>query len=339
VRHYTLSPSQTAKAHAALGTARHLFFRIKAVRAGGGGTAVRAYAHLKSAPVAGRGSSGNGTKLRFAAYNVHVASKDVKGHPWSKRQHQIAKSIAKFHPAVVGLEEMMVNMWSSDAGGVGLNAALRRAGAGRYRLTRATTYWKNGPQDTRILYDPSQVTLASNCDDSVPSCYIMLPDSKKHIAAYARFHVSGTTQDQDFYFVSAHLTSGNTAKKDALRGRQAQAMSDGIKEINAGNDRPLPVIFSTDANSAQTSPGVDAPHAVLLHDGWYNTQAAATVVNEKQNSVNHYLRQRPSPYGFGAMYDSIMTLHLPGADLWKQVLTGRPQPSDHNLIFADLRLP
>jgi len=332
--HYTLSPAQTAQAGAALGTARHLFFRIKAVRAGKADTAVRSYNHLNSTTVAGRGSSGNGTKLRFAAYNVHVASKDVKGHPWSKRQHLIAKKIAKFHPAVVGISELMPNMWTSDAGGKGLHRALRRAGAGRYKLTRTTSYWKDAGQDARILYDPNKVTLASGCDDSVPSCYIMVPDSKKHIAAYALFH--DRASGREFYFVTAHLSPGNNAKTDALRGRQAQAMSSGIKGINESN---VPVIFATDANSSQTSAGVDAPHSVLLADGWYNTQAAATVVNDKVNSVNHYAREGRSPYGFGSMYDSIMTLNLPGAALWKQVLTGSPWPSDHNMVFADLRLP
>jgi hypothetical protein len=39
------------------------------------------------------------------------------------------------------------------------------------------------------------------------------------------------------------------------------------------------------------------------------------------------------------MYDTIATLNLPGATLWKQVLTGAPWPSDHNMVFVDLRLP
>jgi hypothetical protein len=39
------------------------------------------------------------------------------------------------------------------------------------------------------------------------------------------------------------------------------------------------------------------------------------------------------------MYDTIATLNMPGADVWKQVLTGAPWPSDHNMIYTDLRLP
>ncbi len=33
------------------------------------------------------------------------------------------------------------------------------------------------------------------------------------------------------------------------------------------------------------------------------------------------------------MYDSIMTLNMPGASRFEQVLTGSPWPSDHNLVF------
>jgi hypothetical protein len=39
------------------------------------------------------------------------------------------------------------------------------------------------------------------------------------------------------------------------------------------------------------------------------------------------------------MFDSILTLNMPGADLFKQVLTDAPGPSDHNLVLADVRLP
>jgi hypothetical protein len=100
------------------------------------------------------------------------------------------------------------------------------------------------------------------------------------------------------------------------------------------------VIFGTDANSSQTSQGGDSSHDVLLNEGWYNTFSAAKVVNAQYNSVNHYESpEKKSPYGIGSMYDTISTLNMPGASLWKQVHTGAPWPSDHNMIFADLRLP
>jgi endonuclease/exonuclease/phosphatase family metal-dependent hydrolase len=334
-RSLTLTPDQAAEAGAPLGSARHLFFRVKAVRAGDADTAVREYAHLGSTPVRGADSSGAGTELRFAQYNMRVAANDLPGHAWKDRQHLIAKNIAKYSPAVASLQELMAGMWTDNQGGVGLDAALKQEGAGRYEVTRPTSYWKDAPQDTRILYDPTKVTPVSSCPTDTPSCYIMLPDpKKKQIAAYMKFRDNAS--GQEFYFVSAHLNAGNDADTDALRGRQIDAMSEGIKAINTEN---LPVIFGADCNSSQVSKGVDAPHQALVDDGWFNTQAAATVENDDVNSVNAFKTQSPSPYGFGSMYDTIATLNLPGATLWKQVLTGAPWPSDHNMVFVDLRLP
>jgi len=335
-RSITLTAAQTAAAGAGLRTGRRLFFRIKAVNKAGATSTARRYPFLRHTTIAGQGSRMTGTRMRYAAYNMHVQSNDVPGHPWRRRQHLIARNIARAHPAVAGVEELMPAMWTSKAGGIGLRASLRRSGVGNYKLTRSTGYFRRAAQDTRILYDATRVHMTSSCRQAVPSCYIRLPDPRqRHVAAYARF--KDLASGQAFYFISAHLSAGNDATTDALRGRQAQAINKGIRAINRRN---LPVVFATDANSSQTSKGVDAPHTALLRAGWYNTIAAAQTVNVRYNSVNHYLLpQKPSPYGFGSMYDTIMTLNMPGADLFKQVLTGAPGPSDHNLIFTTVRLP
>jgi endonuclease/exonuclease/phosphatase family metal-dependent hydrolase len=231
---------------------------------------------------------------------------------------------------------MVPAMWTSQDGGIGLRASLRRAGASSYRLTRSTGYFHRAPQDTRILYDSSRVRMTSTCPNTKPSCYIALPNPEhRMVAAWARFQ--DLASGQEFYFVSAHLSNGNTATTDALRGRQAEAIDAGIRALNGRN---LPVVFATDANSSQTSKGVDAPHAALYRTGWYNTLAAADTVNARYNSVNCYqFPQHRSPYGFGSMYDSVLTLNMPGADVSRQVLAAAPGPSDHNLVITAVRLP
>ncbi len=332
-RSFTLTRARTEAAGAGLRTGRRLFFRIKAVNRSGSRSKVRAYRHLGHATVAGQSSRMSGSRLRFAEFNVRVQAADVRGHRWKHRQHQVAQLIARAHPAVAGLQELMPAMWTRRGGGIGLKRALRRAGAGGYTLTRTTAYFHRAAQDTRILYNARRVRMTSTCRQGVPSCYISLPGGRHRlVAAYARFvdRASG----QPFYFVSAHLTSGNHAATDRLRGRQVRAINARIRSIDRGG---LPVVLATDANSSQTSNGVDAPHTALIRTGWYNTIAAARTENVRYNSVNGYhFPQRPSPYGFGSMYDTIATLHMPGADLFKQVLS---KASDHNLIYADVRLP
>jgi hypothetical protein len=234
------------------------------------------------------------------------------------------------------VQELMPAMWTDQAGGIGLNRALQRTGVGDYHLTRRTGYFRHAAQDTRILYDARRVRMTSTCRQSRPSCYIPLPSrGRRQVAAYARF--KDLSSGQAFYFVSAHLTAGNNRSTDRLRGRQAQAICARMRKMN---NHHLPVLLAMDANSSQTSKGVDAPHNAMVKAGWYNSIAAAQTENVQYNSVQHFrLPQKPSPYGFGSMYDTLLTRFMPGADLFKQVLATAPPPSDHNLVFADVRLP
>jgi len=337
-RSLTLTAAQTAAAGAALGSGRHLFFRIVAVRKGEADTATRPYAHLRFTTVSGQAPTGTGPGLRIGQYNMHIYSRDVPGHPWRDRAPLIANNIARAHPAVMSLQELLPPMWTTQAGGPGLDKALNRAGVGYYRITRTTAFLKGAPGDSRILYDPNRVTPVTGCDLNVGSCgLIRLPDPlRPHFAAYAEFETTGSNPER-FLFVSTHLSTGNDATTDALRGRQAEAIASWVDQ-NVPAD--LPVIIGGDFNSSQTSKGVDSPHTVMLQDGFYNASAAVTQVNMQFNSVNHYISpEKPSNYGFGSIIDTVMTRNMPGAAVFKQVRTGTPWPSDHNMIYTDVRLP
>jgi endonuclease/exonuclease/phosphatase family metal-dependent hydrolase len=335
-RSLTLTPDQTSAAGAGLGTGRHLFFRVTAVRRGEADSQSRRWASLEQAPVAGLAPATTGTSMRFAAYNVHVQAADVAGHSWADRAQLVADNIEANHPSVVALAEMVPPMWDNTDGGPGLDVALGRAGIGRYTLTRDTGYASGVPGDARILYDPTAVTMTSICDPTQFSCAIKIPDpnGRYRVVPYARF--KDLASGQEFYFVALHFDHGNNTTSDTLRGEQAQALVKGMAAVNTAN---LPVIVGGDFNSSQTSVGHDASHVEMLQAGYYNTIAAASTANLQYNSVNNYTTQQPSPYGFGSMYDSIMTLNLPGAQRFEQVLTGSPWPSDHNMVLADLRLP
>lgn len=332
--HLTLSADQVAAAGAGLGTGRHLFFRVTAVRQGEADSQARPYGRLLSTTIAGEAATGNGAHLRFGQYNMHIFSRDEPGHPWKQRARLIAKNIKRSHAAIVSLQEMLPPMWTKQAGGPGLHNALKSVGAGYYKLTRTTPFVKGTPGDSRILYNPHKVQVVSNCAPDTTQCLIQIPDDSLHYAAYAKFKSLAT--GQQFYVVSTHLTPGNDATTDALRGRQAAAIASAMQNISGG----LPVIVGGDFNSSQTSKGSDSPHTAMLDAGYYSAMAAKRQINLQYNSVNAYTaHERPSPYGFGSIIDTIMTLHMPGADVFKEMRTGKPWPSDHNMIYADLRLP
>jgi hypothetical protein len=337
VRSLTLTPEQTQAAGAGLGTGNHLFFRITAVRSGEADTAARAYASLGHTSITGQAATGTGTPLRVGQYNLHVQSHDFPGHPWHDRVALVAANLAAANPDIVAFEELVPSMWVDPDGGPDLDSALNRVGMGRYQLTRETVYGNGTAGDARILYDPTKLEMTSPCDPTIVSCAIKVPDGgKTHYVAYARFQ--DLSSGQEFWFVAAHLTHGNDADSDALRGQQAQTIVEAMTALNSGLD--LPIIYGADTNSSQTSNGHNAPHQAFLDAGYYDTTAAAHQVNMGYDTVNGYRDQdTPNGHGFGSFLDNILTWGIPGADLFTQVLTGAPHPSDHNLIYADLRLP
>ena len=139
-------------------TGLRLFFRIKSVNKSGSSSNVRPYRHLRHATVNGQSSRMSGAQLRVAQFNVRVEASDIRGHRWKKRQHLVARTIARVHPTVMGVQELMPAMWTGRrSAGSGLNRSLKRVGAGYYRVTRSTGYFKGAAQDTRILYNPRRV--------------------------------------------------------------------------------------------------------------------------------------------------------------------------------------
>jgi hypothetical protein len=344
LRTLTLTPEQTQAAGAGLGTGNHLFFRITAVRSGEADTATRPYAYLGHTSITGQAATGTGTPLRVGQYNVHVQSHDFPGHPWHDRVALVAANLAAAHPDIVAIEELVPSMWIDPDGGPDLDSALNKVGMGDYQLTRDTVYGNGTAGDARILYDPTKLQMTSTCDPNTVSCVIKVPDgTHTHYVAYARFQ-DKTGQPgppgQEFWFVAAHLTHGNDAQSDALRGQQAQTIVEYMNALNAQLPAPLPIIYGADTNSSQTSAGHNAPHQALLDAGYYDTSAAARQIGLRYDSVNGYRDQTtPNGHGFGSMLDNILTWGIPGADLFTQVITGSPYPSDHNLIYTDLHLP
>jgi endonuclease/exonuclease/phosphatase family metal-dependent hydrolase len=335
-RSLTLTPAQTQAAGAGVGSGQHLFFRIMAVRKGEADSQSRAYGPLQFASIAGQAPAQGSAPIRVASYNVHVASSDVQGHSWATRAPLVAANIATQHPAIVAMQELVPGMWTNKDGGLGLDAALNTVGLGTYTLTRDTPWDATNPEDARILYDPTQVQMLSRCDSTKPSCGITVPDGGDVLVApYALFQ--DRASGQQFWFVSAHLSHGNTAALDTLRGEQAQAIVDGMARVNTQH---LPVILGGDLNSSQTSIGHDAPHQALTDAGYFDTASAVDQVHMQYNTVNGYESpEKPSNYGFGARLDAILTIGMPGATRFEQVITAGPYPSDHNMVVADVGLP
>ncbi|MEP9363386.1 hypothetical protein ABLE68_10500 [Nocardioides sp. CN2-186] len=355
-RSMTLTPEQTAAAGAGLGTGNSLFVYVRGIHKKP--KQVRS-TKVFAASVLGTPSQATGASIRVASYNVRVYDLDgpTGPHSWKNRAPRIVKNVVDVAPDIAGLQEaippMLTEEYSKDPGA----PVLMKLFPDRYRMVRtAPIHYKkpNLPMDARILYDSTKFTLVSDCDNAVEygdpddekTCSIEIPTTqgKQQFAAYARFEViDGPSAGQQFWFVTAHQSPGSNRAAEVLRAKQTEEIAQVMDAKNSGLD--LPIIFTADTNSYQASPDGNDARVRMLQHGYYDTASAVQTVNLRFNSTNHFVKpQDASANGFGTRLDVVMTKNLPGADLFKIVRTDNDPdfddyPSDHNLVFAEFRLP
>jgi endonuclease/exonuclease/phosphatase family metal-dependent hydrolase len=305
--------------------------------------------------------------MRVGTFNVLTARADKGGRSWLQRADDVAREIASRSPGVLAVQELGPGRADGSKGTttghlrqtVSLERSLKRVvGDGRYQLVRTTPYVKpgtnHGTQGTRILYDTRKFRLLSNCPEKTgtknynPSCSMNMPlrssdsESLRRSAAFARFadRKTGTR----FWVVSVHLddrhsSSLSTEKSyNALRGKQARAVYTKVNGLRKAGDK---IIYAGDFNSWQTNRAGDAPHEYLVSQGFHDTVDAATRINIKYPTINHYKTTVPAARsGHGVRLDYVMVKGskrvLRYENVMKRVDSSRP--SDHNLVVSDVVL-
>jgi endonuclease/exonuclease/phosphatase family metal-dependent hydrolase len=370
-RSVTLTASQVASAGAALGSANHLFYRLRAINKTTAGTATRYWPYLQSVGVRPVSAPTTGTLLRVATFNVHTSTPQAGVPAWSTRVGPVADEIRRVNPGVVGLQELGITpangsttpSLTATTQAQSLVATLASRGAGKYRLVRTNRYVAPGApsaiQGARILYDSSRYRLESSCPDTTDgaiwssSCIVPLPILSADSAWVRRHAAYATLADiatgARFMVVSAHLdqrhsTSATTDKVyEQLRANQVAAI---LARVDAVNTAHLPVVLAGDLNTYQSNVGGYLAHDALVRAGYYDTAAAVTQVNLRYSTVNKLACTVSVPMvgsfpGWGSRIDVVMVKGLRGAVRWENVLvkTSCTRPSDHNLVVADVRLP
>ena len=333
---YTLSASQTRKAGAGLGTANYLHFRLAAVNETRKKKFERRFPSLEAVGIAGKAPTGSGSVLRVGDWNVRLdetpgdTSQEQADHPWTKRSKLVADQIVALQPGVVGLQAVLPRMVSD----------LKQHLPGYYRLTREGAY-NNSPGQARILYDNRRFETVHDCTTSDgPNCKLTLEGNDAIPVAKLR----DTTTQEELWVVTAHLKVGKG--NEGLRERQTEQIIEWAR-VQRASESDVPVIFTGDINTQQRSKEGHLPHRALIRGGFYDSAAAVHQVRLNYATVNHYATpERPDPIGFGPRLDVIMMLGMVGADRFENVLSaggssvrGTDYPSDHNFIYADLRLP
>lgn len=364
----TLTAAQVASAGARVGSANHLYYRLRAVNKTSAGTATKFWPYLQIATVRPAAPADSGTEIRAATFNVRTAKATTDKQSWLQRAPKVARTILDANPTVVSLQEL--GPYRADGVGSAVGDAVRQteslldalsaAGGSRYKLVRYSPYVETGTrsdtQGMRILYDSSRVELASPCPDRTgskewsASCTVSLPtrpsgdtEDNRRKAAYGQFRDKRT--GQQFFVVSAHLDARRSTDVavektfDALRGSQAAAAADAVDKINTGH---LPVIFGSDINTWQNNKVGYAAHDVLIARGFNDTAAAVKTRNLRYTTLNYFNTTMADPgTGYGARLDAVFVKGVTGARNWENVfaVSDSTRPSDHNLVFSDIVVP
>lgn len=365
-RSLTLSADQVAGAGARVGSGNHLFFRVYATNVGTAGSKVKWHPYQKGAMPQAVEPPANGIALRAGSFNVRTARATDDARPWLTRVPDVAQSILSNNLDIVALQELGPGRADGKTGSttgtirqnVSLVNELHKVGGARFQLTRITPYVKAGTpsnsQGARILYDTSKFTMLSNCVDSTgtssysSSCSITLPlnagdsESERRRATYALFEERASKKR--FYFVSAHLDSRSSSNLTAdkafndLRGKQSQTINAAVTKLNTAN---YPVIIGGDFNSWQNDAAGHSSHDVLVAAGYYDTAHATVQVNLKYSTISHFEKvQSASSHGYASRLDMILVKNVQGAARFANITNpiDTARPSDHNLVYADLRL-
>ena len=316
---------------------------------------------LRTREVFSSSENRNSLKLRVGTFNVRTALAHDR-RSWLQRAPDVAREIASRSPGVLAVQELGPGRADGSKGTttghlrqtVSLERSLKHVvGDGRYQLVRTTSYFKpgtnHGTQGTRILYDTRKFKLLSNCPEKTgrknynPSCSMNLPLLKSDSglgpsAAFAKFADRKT--GIRFWVVSVHLDArhSSTLSKEtsynALRGKQARAAYLKVNGLSKPGEK---IIYAGDFNSWKTNRGGDAPHEYLVHQGFRDTVAAATRINIKYPTVNHFKTTLPAK---SVRLDYVMIKGIKRALRYENVMkrVDSTRPSDHNLVVSDVVL-
>jgi endonuclease/exonuclease/phosphatase family metal-dependent hydrolase len=313
-------------------------------------------------------NANNARLVRIATFNVRTARATSDKRTWLKRAPDVAREILSRKNHIVLLQELGPGRADGKTGTLkghvrqtdSLTSALKKLGGSRYKLVRATPYFKpgtkHGTQGARILYDSKVVKLITNCPETTgkhsysTSCAFDLPiaagDSKQKLRSGAWAEFADKRNGHRFFVVSSHLDSrhsksSKTEKKyNNLRAAQARAIANKLAKVNPKN---RPVVFGGDINAWRNDRGNYAPHRAFISKGYVDTASLAKVrINYGYSTVNHFsttLAKSKSKAG-GVRLDVVMAKGAKSVNRHENKMSrvDRTRPSDHNMVLADILL-
>lgn len=249
---------------------------------------------------------------------------------WSTRLPAVVEAVNTMNAQIVGLQEVD-GAGRSDSQGVQLATAL---GAPWVEL--------DSSQNNGILYRSDKFAPVGSAV-TIEINRVHLQSNTQKTMVYGLFrHLES---NQRIIFASTHLSVEGESLA-AAQAESAQIIGETLLALrNSLPDRP-PVILAGDFNSSSSDTGT--PFEVLTRYGLVNSRSKATaVVNPTLNSINGY-NVNMTGYQEGKWIDAVFVsseITVPQAGVHVKFANGTslplatPIPSDHNPVYASLRLP
>lgn len=249
---------------------------------------------------------------------------------WATRLPAVVEAVTSMGAHIVGLQEVD-GAGRKDSQAVQLATAL---GAPWVAL--------DSPQNNSILYRSDKFEPVME-PFNVEINRVYLQSNTQRSMLCGLFRMLDT--NQRIIFASTHLSSEGEALALA-QAESAQIIGETLLAYRNGlPDRP-PVILTGDFNSSSIAAG--SPFEVLTRYGLVNSRdKAVSVVNPTLNSLNGF-KADMAGYQEGKWIDAVFTsaeVTVPTAGVHVKFANGTslplatPIPSDHNPVYASLRLP
>ena len=315
------------------------------------------------------------TPLVVSAYNIrchNCSSGLAEEKPWSTRRTEVAATILRADPDVVGLQEAQQSWLIKPDGSTQnksqfedlvdlLGTPWTLANPARNNCVKSTTpsncvYADQGASNgTKIIFRSDRL---KKIDSGSVKLTPLTEDSYNRYLAWAIFEQRAT--GQRFFFGNTHVEPLNDPVGETLyHDQRAQQARDVLAAIKAKNPSSLPVVLAGDLASSRADNPTNAPYDVItaggLIDPLGNVKGTSTPVKptvETRINTNYYsfngwarTARRTTSQVNGVYVDYILTSPMRVSE-WETVVNVDANnkfigviPSDHNLIKATVWLP
>lgn len=284
---------------------------------------------------------GAGDPVRMGSYNI-LGRQIVNGRAtFPARVPYLAKNIADHGLTVVSLQEV---------GKGNLGSLIRALEGDTHASWSSAKLPDSDTTELNVIYRTDSFTETDAGTFTIDNYRKNAP----MVNPWVRLRPApGSAWTREFYVVPAHFVpSGasdgtNQAANNRDTGANAREVISAVGPGNPNNiDSTLPIIIAGDYTSNSNNFGDTHPaQPTFVRAGFWDAMAAPTKANVAFGTVNKQAHEQRANSGLGGRADAIFLRGFNGNGSVRYVNVanwyggGPKPPSDHNLIYADLRIP